>query len=69
MTEIANMGAGEQQPDLQSQKSVASINGKKVRKSWLVCVRYDGKLACAQKLTGRLLSGSQLSLRHVTKQR
>jgi len=32
MTEIANMGAGEQQPDLQSQKSVTatSINGKKV---------------------------------------
>jgi len=30
MTEIAKMGAGEQQPDLQSQKSVTSINGKKV---------------------------------------
>jgi len=30
MTEIANMGAGEQQPELQSQKSVTSINGKKV---------------------------------------
>jgi len=30
MTEIANMGAGEQQPDMQSQKSVTLINGKKV---------------------------------------
>jgi len=30
MTEIANMGAGEQQPDLQSQKTVTTVNGKKV---------------------------------------
>jgi len=44
MTEIANMGAGEQQPDLQSQKSVTatSINGKKVTNlHWRFKCLYD----------------------------
>ena len=44
MTEIANVGAGEQQPELQSQKSFTSIKGEKVNDRQFTHIRLLSRM-------------------------